>query len=207
MILKTIISPRAENYWKIENSFQMKRYILAGTPGVGKTTLLRAFDDLGYPVVEEAATDLITRHYTHGAAEPWKRPAFIDNIVKLQKERQLEAPDKAGDVQFHDRAVVCTYALAQYLGFDISDVLMEEINRTVSENVFERDVFFIRPLGFCIPTDVRTINYDETLKFEKIHEAAYEKFGYNLVSIEKNPVDTRVEDILKHVGLAAAAAN
>lgn len=177
----------------------MKRYILAGTPGVGKTTLLRVFDDMGYPVVEEAATDLITRHYTHGAEAPWKFPAFIDDIVALQKKRQIEAADVAGDIQFHDRAAICTYALAQYLKFEPSRALLEEIERLERENVFQRDVLFIRPLGFCIPSLVRTISYEETLLFETLHEEAYKKFGYRLVSVEKDTVEARVQKIISFV--------
>jgi len=37
----------------------MKRYILTGTPGAGKTVLLRALELRGYVVIEESATDFI----------------------------------------------------------------------------------------------------------------------------------------------------
>ena len=33
----------------------MKRYILTGTPGAGKTAILRALETEGFDVVEEAA--------------------------------------------------------------------------------------------------------------------------------------------------------
>ena len=37
----------------------MKRYILTGTPGSGKTTILHKLKSQGFRVVEEAATDII----------------------------------------------------------------------------------------------------------------------------------------------------
>jgi len=37
----------------------MKRFILTGTPGSGKTAILRQLEMEGYGVVEEAATDVI----------------------------------------------------------------------------------------------------------------------------------------------------
>ena len=37
----------------------MKRYILTGTPGAGKTSILRMLAARGHSVVEEAATSLI----------------------------------------------------------------------------------------------------------------------------------------------------
>ncbi|HEY6490385.1 MAG: AAA family ATPase [Terracidiphilus sp.] len=38
----------------------MKRFILTGMPGSGKTALLRQLELEGFGVVEEAATDVIT---------------------------------------------------------------------------------------------------------------------------------------------------
>ena len=69
----------------------MKRYILTGTPGVGKTAILRWLELDGYGVVEEAATDIIALQQAQGVAEPWTRASFIDSIVNLQRERQLRA--------------------------------------------------------------------------------------------------------------------
>jgi predicted ATPase len=37
----------------------MKRYILTGAPGAGKTAILRALERNGRVVIEEAATDVI----------------------------------------------------------------------------------------------------------------------------------------------------
>ena len=42
-----------------ERISSMKRYILTGTPGSGKTSLLHELKSQGYSVVEEAATDVI----------------------------------------------------------------------------------------------------------------------------------------------------
>jgi predicted ATPase len=36
----------------------MKRFILTGAPGAGKTSILRVLAATGYPVVDEAATDV-----------------------------------------------------------------------------------------------------------------------------------------------------
>ena len=69
----------------------MKRYILTGTPGAGKTAILRQLELDGYGVVEEAATDIIALEQAQGIAEPWSRASFIDAIVNLQRARQLRA--------------------------------------------------------------------------------------------------------------------
>ena len=69
----------------------MKRYILTGTPGSGKTSILHELKRQGYAVVEEAATDVIAREQGLGNSEPWLQADFIESIVRVQKQRQLEA--------------------------------------------------------------------------------------------------------------------
>ncbi len=48
----------------------MKRFILTGTPGSGKTSVLCALENAGFPVVSEAATDVIFRERATGNPEP-----------------------------------------------------------------------------------------------------------------------------------------
>ena len=61
---------------------------MTGAPGSGKTSILRALENLGYAVVEEAATDAIAAHHAQGHREPWRDPLFIDEIVQLQSHRE-----------------------------------------------------------------------------------------------------------------------
>jgi AAA domain len=71
----------------------MRRFILTGTPGAGKTAILRQLELDGFGVVEEAATDLIAWWLERGVTEPWTQRAFIDAIVDLQRRRQVRAAD------------------------------------------------------------------------------------------------------------------
>jgi predicted ATPase len=181
----------------------MKRYILTGTPGAGKTAILRQLECDGFSVVEEAATDLIALRQAQGIAEPWTRPSFIDAVVELQKHRERRAALETSVVQFHDRSVICTVALAAYLGFPATDVLTCEVNRIVTEAIFEKRVFFIRSLGFIARTEARRITLDEAVRFEKIHEEMYREFGFEIVSIPPGSVAERVAAIARAISEAS----
>jgi len=167
----------------------MKRYILTGAPGAGKTVLIRLLETRGHVVVEEAATDVIALLSAEGKHEHWKDPAFIDRILALQLLRLERA--MAGPVQFHDRSPICTYALCRFLGFPIPPVLDEAITRIERDRVYERRVFFIDNLGFVTPTDARRITYEDTLKFEAVHERVYRQFGYELVRVGRGTLEER----------------
>lgn len=169
----------------------MRRYVLTGTPGAGKTSILRGLAELGLGTVEEAATAVIVRAQAQGEDEPWTRASFIDEIVTLQRQRQLEASSRDA-VQVFDRSPVCTLALATYLGQPVSRTLASELERIVSEGIYERQVLFIRHLGFCEPTPARRISFQESLVFERIHEQSYRSFGYELIDIPADDLPRRL---------------
>jgi len=84
----------------------MKRFILTGTPGAGKTSIIRELELEGFSVVEEAATDVIAAAQARGTSEAWRYPSFIDEVARLQRDRQVRASDRPDTLQFHDRSVV-----------------------------------------------------------------------------------------------------
>lgn len=173
----------------------MRRFIITGAPGAGKTAIIRMLELDGFSVVEEAATDVIAAAHAQGIVEPWRHSSFIDTIVRLQKDRQIRASYEPEGVQFHDRCVVCTAALAVYLGYRYSPFLTTELERIKKKTVFENRVFFVRNLGFITPTEARRITFEETLRFEGIHEEIYREFGFELVSIEPGTLKDRVDAI------------
>ena len=173
----------------------MKRFIITGAPGAGKTAVIRHLELEGFSVVEEAATDIIAAAQAQGTVEPWRDPSFIDEIARLQKQRETHGSYLPDGIQFHDRSVVCTAALAVYLGHPCSPFLTSELERVKNEAVYQPQVFFLRNLGFITPTDARRITFEESLRFEDIHEDTYRRFGFTLVYVEPGNVSARVSTI------------
>lgn len=170
----------------------MKRFIVTGAPGSGKTAIIRQLEQDGFTVVEEAATDVIALEQGQGIAEPWAHPSFIDMVANLQRQRQLRASCNGDDVQFHDRSAFCTVALARYLGHPLSAAFSQELKRIRAEAIFQKRVFFVRNLGFITPTEARRISVEEALRFERIHEETYRESGFEIFPVEPGPVADRV---------------
>ncbi len=183
----------------------MKRYILTGAPGSGKSTILRRLAALGYATVEEAATAVIAARQAAGEAEPWTRPSFIDETVVVQRRRQVRTPVGGPDVQFFDRSPVCTHALSEFIGHPIPPILTAEIERIARERIYDRHVFFVRNLGFVEPTAARRISFEDSLRFERLHEDTYRAFGFRLIDIPAGPLPGRVRKIRAAIGRLQAA--
>jgi predicted ATPase len=174
------------------------RYVVTGAPGAGKTLIIRKLAAGGYSVVEEAATDLIFAEQARGSLEPWTHPRFIEDITRLQIERCRQARES---LQFHDRSIICTLALARYLDFPAPTILMEEIARCADERFFQRDVFFVESLGFIEPTAARRISLEESRRFERVHEETYLSLGFRLVCVPAAPVADRVAWVLSRLAV------
>jgi predicted ATPase len=164
-------------------------YVLTGTPGAGKTAVLRRLELAGHAVVEEAATDTIALAHALGEDEPWREPGFADRIVRLQRRRRDDAPVTAGPV-FFDRSPVCTLALCRHLGLPPSPEVEHEAACAVDD--YERTVFFVRNLGFVRPTEARRISFADALAFEAVHEQTYRELGFDLVDVPAGPLADRV---------------
>jgi predicted ATPase len=109
----------------------------------------------------------------------------------LQRQRQQRPAEPGVAVQVYDRSPVCTLALARYLGYPAGAALRAEIERIIAGRVYDRRVLFVRPLGFCEPTQARRISYQDSLEFERVHEAEYRRLGFQLVDIPVAPAAER----------------
>ena len=71
---------------------EMRRFILTGTPGSGKTSVIRELETLGHAVIHEAATDVIAQEQAKGIEKPcssqltlWRRvERWITPLPKLK---------------------------------------------------------------------------------------------------------------------------
>jgi predicted ATPase len=177
----------------------MRRYVLTGAPGAGKTVLIRALERSGFAVVDEAATDVIALVTAEGVEEHWKQPSFVDDILELQRARQARADAWPDDLVFFDRSPVCTWALCEFLGRSPTERLKSEIARIEREGVYQRRVLFIRNLGFVAPTEARRISFEGSLRFEAVHAEVYRRFGYELIEIPAAGVQERRRTVIAAV--------
>lgn len=147
--------------------------------------------------IREAATDFIIQEQANGIEKPWEEPKFVDQITRMQKERQINS---TGNMQFYDRSPFCTYALGKYLSyyknieFKPSPGLLDEIDRCLKNGVYQNHIFFFENLGFIEHTDTRKTSYEDALIFEQI----YKEVGFDIMMVPKElTVTHRSEFILE----------
>lgn len=172
---------------------KIERIIFTGTPGSGKSTVIDLLESKGYKVVHEVVTELIASEQEKGNLKPWEHPSFIDKISLKQQQCLL---DINNPLQFFDRSIFCTYALAKYLQYPISDTLKTAVDHSLENSIYHKKVFFFENLGYIVKTNARQIDFEEALVFEKTHSDVYQQFGFELVKVPFKSIKERCDFIL-----------
>ena len=175
------------------------KYILTGTTGAGKTTIVRRLAELQQRVVPESFMDVFWRLRNAGVADPLAEESFIDEVVASQLERITSiCPETTGPI-FCDRSPLCTLALSNFMGRRPSPDLRQAVDRSIQEATYSDVVFFVANLGFSPGNEVARLSFSDLVRFEDVHRQVYTDHGFSCVDIPPLTVDQRVEQILNHV--------
>ncbi len=172
-----------------------KRYVITGGPGVGKTTIINYLENLGYDVVQEAATDLIRKELAENIEAPWSKQDFNEKVAKLQEQRQKEAERSSGNGVFFDRCPVDAISYDLLYDFEPTHPTIRIVQSLIDENYYNKKVFLIENLGSCLQTEVRAETLEQVLKIEDLLEKNYRALGFQIVRIPACPVEDRAKII------------
>ncbi|MCK4670270.1 MAG: AAA family ATPase [Nanoarchaeota archaeon] len=195
----------------------MKKYILTGGPGTGKSSILLALEQRGEHIVKEAAEDYIKVRQAQGQPEPWTEPDFQDKILELQLQREEQIPEGIERI-FIDRGVADGLAYAEP-GTKIYKKIMAEarkaswIDKDQREYMFwvriqgdysryyalSNKVFFIEQLDFTEKTKVRRENHKEAVRLGEKLKAIYHRLGYKIIGVPAAKLEERVRRVLQGV--------
>jgi len=170
--------------------------VISGGPGFGKTSIIREFGKLGYPVGDEFARDLIRQQIlTDGDILPWKnRKQFQQEVMDHRIRFYLSV--KGEEFAFSDRGVPDQIAFARFRGFSPSLVLQECVRRYLYYPV----VFLASPWKEIYTTDeTRDESFEEACRLHQFIYETYRESGYLPVEIPKVDAEKRARFILDYL--------
>jgi len=168
-------------------------YVITGAPCSGKTAVISALEEMGYPVVHEVARAYIDKELKKG-----KSIAKIKSDILrferhiLYKKIEIEKSLSKDATVFLDRGV------PDSIGYYILEGLYPDEPIKKSKQTRYNKIFFFERLIFEKDA-VRSEDDKIAAELDRILKESYQMLGYEIISVPILNVKDRVDFILKHV--------
>lgn len=174
----------------------VKRIVITGGPGSGKTSLINHLETDGYPVHHEQARIFIDKaNKGLSNLSPWvDHEAFANKVFKARLSDYERA--QFGNFNFYDRGLPDTIAYLVRDGKKIPDDWIS----LVTAKRYSKLVFIAPPWEEIFQSDSERQETADEL--ENIHEHlvnTYENFGYELRELPKVSIQERIEFIISEL--------
>ena len=168
----------------------MKRIVITGGPGSGKTSLIDELKLKGYHCYEEVSRQLIQRMEI---STSFKDLNFEDEVFKLRKNDFLDA---SKDLQFYDRSMIDNLAYLTKNKLEVS----EKMDNDCKQHKYFTKVFILPPWNDIYETDnERVEDYEEAVEIHNYLIEAYTNYNYYLIEVPKTTVEERIDFILNRI--------
>ncbi|OJJ15021.1 hypothetical protein BKI52_39840 [marine bacterium AO1-C] len=178
----------------------IRRFIITGGPGTGKSTLLAHLKQRDVLVFEEVSRRLIQeQHQQPNPALPWiNLPLFAELCLEQMMTQHADAQPQC--LNFYDRAIPDIIAYLRNGGEAVPTVY-EQILR---EKTYEKRVFFAPPWPQIYVNDQeRPQKYEESCRISALLKETYEQLGYQLITLPKTSCEARVKFIMEELRVSS----
>lgn len=172
----------------------IKKVVITGGPGSGKSTLINELMRRKYHCFEEISRDITLNAQKEGVAQLFiSQPKLFSELLIKGRLKHFNQADKLKtNLAFFDRGVHDILAYMDYIGNSYPNEFIEAANATKYDYIF-----ILKPYKVIYKTDNE--RYEDFNQALKIHEhliATYTFFNYKLIDVPFDTVENRTDFIL-----------
>jgi predicted ATPase len=174
----------------------VRRYVITGGPGAGKSTLAAALADRGGIVFEEAGRAILRLHGAiDGPCAAARSPRDYAEAMLLWDMRSWAEADRLEGAAFFDRGVPDTIGYLRLIGRTVPP----HLERAALAFRYAEPVLVAPPWRAIYATDAeRRQGWDVAVATHEAVRAVYAGLGYQLLDLPLAPVSERADFVLAH---------
>ncbi len=169
--------------------------VIIGGPGTGKSTVIDALIEKGYCCYPEISREVTLEAKKQGIDQLFlEKPLLFSEMLLKGRIKQFEnALNEPHKIVFIDRGIPDVVAYMDFIG----DQYPELFDKACKENKYSK-TFILPPWQEIYVSDAeRYENFEQAQLIYNYLVLTYKKYGYNLIEVEKDTVENRVDFILK----------
>ena len=176
---------------------KIRKIVITGGPGTGKTSVIEALEKKGYFCFHEVSREIIKEAQQQGIDQLFlENPVlFSEKLLEGRIRQYEEAQEMTSSVVFLDRGVPDVVAYMNYFGNDYPPLFKEVCSQ------FRYDKVFILPPWKKIykEDNERYETYDQAIAIHDALADTYDLEGYKPVEVPCGSVKERTEFIIKNL--------
>lgn len=166
----------------------MKRYIITGAPGTGKTSLINALRDNGFYCIEEVSRNIIISEQNNkGNKTPWQDIIGFTNLVYNKTLQDLKRT--TNKTTFVDRGLADNIAYLKLKKQTINNLFLnfdykKHYHKTVFMLPLWKDIYIEDPQ--------RLQSFEEAKKLHQLLYKTYTNLGFSINILPKTTISKRI---------------
>ncbi|NMH28048.1 AAA family ATPase [Flavobacterium silvaticum] len=172
----------------------MKKIVIIGGPGSGKSTLIEALEQKGYHCLPEISREVTMAAQRNGVAQLFlEQPLLFSELLLEGRIKQFhEAAESGAELVFIDRGIPDVLAYMHYIG----DSYPAAFDTACREYKYD-GIFMLPPWEEIYQSDnERYENFEQALLIHEHLLETYRRYGYDPIMVPKDTVENRVAFVL-----------
>ena len=173
----------------------IKRIVITGGPGTGKSSIITELLKRGYTCLEEISRQVILDARKDGIDQLFLKDPLLFSKLLLEgrKKQYLEALDYKDPLVFMDRGLPDVLAYMDFIG----DTYPSDFKEICKTHVYDY-VFILEPWQEIFTQDnERYESFEQAVKIHHHLLETYQKYDYNLLDVPFDSVESRANHILE----------